>query len=123
MLKDKHFAILDKRKHLVLLDSLVNNDCAFDYQPGDGTRYVLLFKRIGEGERRAVGGAPNSVLLSYFRGSNSFQSMLATEYSLPVYIEEKLKCNSPTAEMIYKVVDFFFNGTDVGPSRYEKGAE
>jgi hypothetical protein len=121
MLTNGHYDILDKRKHLkLLLDE--PNAVAFDYQPGDGTRYVVRFSLMSPNERRAYGCSVDAMLMTHNTGPNTFAGMTVENGTHPNYIMEKMGCNAVTAKVYETLIDFVFNGTDVGPSLYETEA-
>ena len=120
MLTIGHYDILDKREHLKLLMD-EPDAVAFDYQPGDGTRYVVRFSLMSPNERRAYGCAADAMLMTRNTGPNTFAGMTVEDGTHPNYIREKMGCNAVTAAVYETLINFIFHGTDVGPSLYETG--
>jgi hypothetical protein len=121
MLTIGHYDIEEKRSHLKLL-AVDDVSCAIEYQPGDGTRYVVRFNKMSENERRAYGCSPDCLLMVRVVGPNQFKGMTVDGYTHPNYLSEKLECNPHTAGMLCKLIEYVFHGTDVGPSLYETEA-
>lgn len=84
------------------------------FQPRDGTRYELLFTKLGE-EARLMGCSPDAVMVTVMRGSNQYVSMAAGGYSHPGYIQEKLGVPERTAEVVARAIQFALRGVDIGP--------
>lgn len=121
MLTIGHCDVIDKRPHLKLLTDEPST-VAFDYQPGDGTRYVVSFNKLSTAEARAYGCSTDAILMVRNTGPNTFAGMTVENGTHQYYIMEKMGCNAVTAKVYETLIDFVFNGTDVGPSHYEKGA-
>ena len=86
-----------------------------EFQPRDGTRYVVMFRQPCEAERKMFGCGPDAWMVSMQSGPAKFKSALLSPHSHYTYIAEKLGVNHYPALVLEKLLDFVFNGTDIGP--------
>lgn len=84
-------------------------------QPGDGTRYVFLFAQLDDATLAALGASPGDVLLTYMYGSNSGVSACFSPEAHQSYIREKMRVNFHTSNVIKAALDFYFDGSAIGP--------
>ena len=85
------------------------------FQPKDGTRYVLMFRKPCERERRLFGCSADAWMVNYEVGPATFKAALLSPRSHHTYIQEKLNVSPYTAKVLERLLDFVFNATDIGP--------
>jgi hypothetical protein len=116
MLTIGHYDIVAKYPYELKLAE-VQDGAGFtvEFQPRDGTRYVVVFRKPCEAERKMFGCAPDAWMVSYERGPAQFKSALLSPRSHYTYIKEKMEVNTYTAKVLEKLLDFVFEGEDIGP--------
>jgi len=86
-----------------------------EFQPRDGTRYVIVFRPVLDEEARPLGHSPGASFVSVMRGANSYQTSAFSDAPMPYYVAEKLPVNDYTARTLARALRFLFNAEDIGP--------
>ena len=88
------------------------------YEPGNGTRYVLVLTTITEPEAASqLGCSKGSVLVTF---PNTGKSMFLDRKAGPVfsyYVQEKLRCSDPDAEVQTELLGYLLGREFVGLCR------
>lgn len=115
MLTIGHYDIEAKYPYELKLAEADEKNFTVEFQPRDGTRYVVMFRKPCEAERRMFGCGPDAWMVSMERGPAKFKSALLSPRSHHTYIKEKMEVNTYTAMVLAKLLDYVFCGTDIGP--------
>lgn len=89
---------------------------SIEYQPGDGTRYLMAFHSLTEGERRFYGCGESAVLVTVMSGGNRYVSSCLEEFSHISYISEKLNTSPRTSEAVEHLLQFVYNPNRAPPA-------
>lgn len=116
MLTIGHYDIAAKYPYEIRLAEVQDGSgLTVEFQPRDGTRYVVMFRQPCEAERKMFGCGHDAWMVSMQSGPAKFKSALLSPRSHYTYIKEKLDVNTYTAVVLEKLLDFVFDGEDIGP--------
>lgn len=116
MLTIGHYDIAAKYPYEIKLAEVQDGSgLTVEFQPRDGTRYVVMFRQPCEAERKMFGCGPDAWMVSKMDGPAKFKSALLSPRSHYTYIKEKLDVNTHTAKVLEKLLDFVLDGEDIGP--------
>ena len=87
----------------------------YQFQPGDGTRYVVTEVMLSPAECRLYGCAAGSRMFSIMCGSNMLLGFCTDAAPHYYYIQEKLGFSEYTTLAWERFFEFIFHGTDLGP--------
>lgn len=82
-------------------------ECLIDYQPGNGTKYLLHFQHSDwpEATRKHFGIADNSTLVTWIgAGKSMWVSLTDTSLLHPCYVSEKLRCSEYEGRVLAEVI-------------------
>ena len=82
-----------------------------DYQPGNGTRYVIAFQRVPNNDETSAiqqrAGLPeNAVIVSWLFEHKCMPLSLDADFLHWSYVQEKLRCSTPTAVVLAELFAF-----------------
>lgn len=87
-----------------------------DYQPGDGTRYELVFASVGP----RVSGAENAVLVSLINFPQGPSMLVERNHGFlaPSYVTEKLGIKGASAVTLAEIIAHFTGREAYSPEEY-----
>jgi hypothetical protein len=92
-----------------------------EYCPGDGTRYELVFTRLGN----TVSGARDSMLvtLTSFRGCPSMLVEIDNGFLAPHYVAEKMDIHNASAVTLAEIIAHYTRRDAYTPDEYRAHVE
>jgi hypothetical protein len=82
-----------------------SNERLIEYQPGNGTRYLLLFLDCYWPEQdKKIFGFPENAVLVVWMGHGQMWVQRNDALLHPNYVKEKLKCSEPDAYVLAEVI-------------------
>lgn len=116
MLTIGHYDIAAKYPYeLKLAEVQDGSGLTVEFQPRDGTRYVVMFRKPCGAEQKMFGCGPDAWMVSKMDGPAKFKSALLSDSQHYTYIQEKLGVNEYTAKVLERLLDYVFSGVDIGP--------
>lgn len=116
MLTIGHYDIAAKYPYEIrLVETHDGSGLTVEFQPRDGTRYVVMFRQPCAAERELFGCGLDAWMVSKMDGPAKFKSALLFPRAHYTYIKEKLEVNTYTALVLSRLLDFVFDGVDIGP--------
>lgn len=87
-----------------------------EYQPGDGTRYELVFSDVGGG----CCGSANAVLVTVVNFPRSPSMLVERDHGFlsPTYVAEKMGVSAPSAITLAEVIAHFTGREAYSPEEY-----
>lgn len=105
MLTNAHKAVMERVGSRI---KVIGN--TWEFQPGDGTRYIAIVNPIRAETAKTLGCAEEACLLSIMVGPNQYRGMLISEPPYFTYLKEKLGVTDYTANAWAVMIRFIFTG-------------
>ena len=121
VVSDLHRKVAAENPFLLKVYDAGEAGASYQFQPGDGTRYVCTVRTLTDAECGLPGCSPEARMVSIMRGSNTFVTACFHGAPYANYLAEKLGLNTYNSRAWERLLAFIFRDESLEPLPFKEG--